>query len=156
MKPKNFKELEHALYFSVLLLVPLHLTGTYQNIIHGIDKGYGHHFPIQCYIILALYLIILVAADTYMLHTRNFEPAKAMAHYWLLSCVLLAIVYSDITFFPEGMQLAFLLVFSPYCLLIPLYEQFFEGTAYYFLATAIFCVANLLICNKSKIKNSLS
>ena len=60
MEESRIERLEYTLCFLVMGLIPLHLYLDLFNLTHGIDKGYGHSFPLLSYILIGVYLLIVL------------------------------------------------------------------------------------------------
>ena len=111
-----------------LLLIPIHLIGCCVNAVHSIDKGYGHSYPPDAYVLMGAWLVIVAVLDLSLLCGRSFPFAAALRRYWLFSAAVLAIMAAIMLLdAPETLRNLLLLplMLSPYGILFPLLEGFF-------------------------------
>ena len=59
-----------------MLLIPLQLCLSIANLFYGIDKGYGHSFPLWSYVLSAAYLCVVLSADGFMICVGRLELSK--------------------------------------------------------------------------------
>ena len=152
MRKDRLKRLEDILILGVLLLIPLHGYLSFLNLINGVDKGYGHSYPMQSYVLMGIYLLIVLAQDIFMLRYRRFEPAKELRWYWGSACVALIVVSLLYVFdFHIDLISALGLFYAPFMVLVPLLEL--PGAAANGSATLIslsvaevFCLVNWAVC----------
>lgn len=144
--------LECILCFSVAGLVPLHLYLDLFNLTHGIDKGYGHSFPMSSYVLIGVYLLIVLTTDIFMIRYRKFEVARALRKYWGSACIAL-IVAGVLHFALDRLtEISFLcLLYAPFMVLVPLLELLgvpVYGHTSLFSVAAVggFCLMNWAIC----------
>ena len=151
MKETPKEKLEYILCCFVLLLIPLHLYLTFLNLFHGIDKGYGHSFPLRSYILIGLYLLILAAVDIFILVTGRFASARGLSRYWCSSLSALVASLFIFWFFPNASGLLLLLfLYSPLIILTPLLEYpGFPVMPHRLVITVLFCLLQWLICRRA-------
>ena len=111
-----------------LLLIPIHLIGCCVNAVHSIDKGYGHSYPPDAYVLMGAWLAIVAAIDLSLLCGGRFAFSAGLRRYWLLSAAVLAVTVPILLWdAPETLRnlIALPLMLSPYGILFPLLEGFF-------------------------------
>ena len=84
-----------------MLLIPLQLCLSIANLFYGIDKGYGHSFPLWSYVLSAAYLCVVLSADGFMICVGRLELSKFVGRYWLSACGALAAA-ALLRLVPEG------------------------------------------------------
>ncbi len=151
-KPTNY-QLESILLRLIVLLIPVHVAGSYINTINSIDKGYGHSYPIGTYILIALWLLIVIAVDIFTIYNKGFIASTALKWYWVISALILMMMFFVKT--TDSLLVALLLLLTPFGVLFPLFEVFFiEGvTANTMVAVIPFCVLNWCICKFAPNRN---
>ncbi len=148
MKENKIERIEYILCSMMLGLVPLHLYLSFINFIYGIDKGYGHSYPLRCYILIGLYLFTILAANIFIIYRRGFELLKELCRYWAFSCTILILVPLIQIIMPEGSLLGLIfLFFTPYLILYPLLDLFgAEGLTINLIIVGCFCLFNWVLC----------
>lgn len=153
MRGNRVKQIEDILVLGFGVQILLHLYLSFLNLANGIDKGYGHSFPVHSYVLIGVYLLIVLATDAFMLCQRRFEPAKALCRYWGSAFIAVALVLF-LYFVMSGaadMIKALSLLYAPCVVLRPLLE-FLGITANesfdYVSVTAVgcFCLFNWAVC----------
>lgn len=149
MEKSRAERLEYIVGFSTWGLVPLHLYLGFLNLVHGIDKGYGHSYPLRSYVLIGVYLLIMLGADGYMLRYRSFALSKALRRYWGSALVAVGIVLLLYWTAPNGggaVTIACLL-YVPFVVLGPLLELLQITEAGVSLAVVgAFCLFNWAVC----------
>ena len=98
-KPINH-QLESSLLCLIALLIPVHMVGSYINTINSIDKGYGHSYPMATYILIALWLLIVIAVDVFTIYNKGFIASTALKWHWVVSALILIVMfYSNLSIF---------------------------------------------------------
>lgn len=87
---KRLWKLDQGLCVLLMLLIPLQLCLSIANLFYGIDKGYGHSFPLWSYVLSAAYLCVVLSADGFMICVGRLELSKFVGRYWLSACGALA------------------------------------------------------------------
>ena len=131
---KRLWKLDQGLCVLLMLLIPLQLCLSIANLFYGIDKGYGHSFPLWSYVLSAAYLCVVLSADGFMICVGRLELSKFVGRYWLSV--------------PEGGMIALLLLaYTPVLVLVPLLETLGIGEISPMMAAVgMFCLCNWLIC----------
>ena len=152
MEESRIERLEYTLCFLVMGLIPLHLYLDLFNLTHGIDKGYGHSFPMSSYVLIGVYLLIVLTTDIFMIRYRKFAVAGALRKYWGSACIAL-IVAGVLHFALDRLtEISFLcLLYAPFMVLVPLLELLgvpVYGHTSLFSVAAVggFCLLNWAIC----------
>ena len=83
---KRLWKLDQGLCVLLMLLIPLQLCLSIANLFYGIDKGYGHSFPLWSYVLSAAYLCVVLSADGFMICVGRLELSKFVGRYWLSAC----------------------------------------------------------------------
>ena len=149
-KPTNH-QLESVLLRLLVLLIPVHVVGSYINTINSIDKGYGHSYPMGTYILIALWLLIVIAVDVFIIYHKDFTASVALKRYWGISTIILMVMLFIKT--TESVFIALPLLFTPFVMLFPLLEVFLvEGTTD-IVIVILFCILNWCICKFSPNRN---
>ena len=81
---KRLWKLDQGLCVLLMLLIPLQLCLSIANLFYGIDKGYGHSFPLWSYVLSAAYLCVVLSADGFMICVGRLELSKFVGR--LCSC----------------------------------------------------------------------
>lgn len=146
MKKTRSQQMESILLRVIVLLIPVHVIGSYINTINSIDKGYGHSYPMGTYILIALWLLIVITVDVFTIYNKGFIASTALKWYWVVSALILIVMFFVKT--TDSLLVALLLLLTPFGVLFPLLEAFFiEGvTANAMSAVIPFCVLNWCIC----------
>lgn len=146
MKKPIFPKLENVLILLVVLLIPVHLIGSYINAIDSIDKGDGHSYSMMNYLLITLWLLIVIAVDAFIIFNKGFIASKALKGYWGISAVILIVVFCIRT--TDSLLIALLLLLTPYGVLFPVLERFFVVTitANSLIIVILFCIFNWCIC----------
>ena len=84
---KRLWKLDQGLCVLLMLLIPLQLCLSIANLFYGIDKGYGHSFPLWSYVLSAAYLCVVLSADGFMICVGRLELSKFVGRYWLSACL---------------------------------------------------------------------
>lgn len=147
MKKITAQQLESILLRLIILLIPVHLVGSYINAIDSIDKGYGHSYSMATYILIGLWLLIMLAVDAFILINRSFICSKALSGYWSISTVILVVVLVFIKT-TDSVLIALLILITPYGILFPLFEMVFveNTTTISLIVIILFCVLNWGVC----------
>lgn len=147
MKISAIQKLEPILLRLIILLIPVHMVGSYVNAIDSIDKGYGHSYSMATYVLIALWLLIVVAVDTFTIINKGFICSKVLSGYWMISTVILAVVLVFIKT-TDSVLIALLILITPYGILFPLFEVFFieTTTTISLIVIVLFCLLNWCIC----------
>ena len=147
MKKLTTQQFESILLRLLILLIPLHMAGSYINAINSIDKGYGHSYSMATYILICLWLLVMLTADAFILINRHFICSKALSGYWLISAIILAVVLAFIKT-TDSVLIALLMLITPYGILFPLFELFFidNTTISTLIVIILFCVLNWGVC----------
>lgn len=98
---KRLWKLDQGLCVLLMLLIPLQLCLSIANLFYGIDKGYGHSFPLWSYVLSAAYLCVVLSADGFMICVGRLELSKFVGRYWLSACGALAAA-ALLRLVPEG------------------------------------------------------
>lgn len=152
MKESGLERLECTLCFAVMGLIPLHLYLSASNLVNSIDKGYGHSFPLGAYVLIGVYLLIVLAADLFIIRRRKFEAANALRWYWLSACAAVAVgLFLHLTAWEQDAVLLLSLLYSPYVVLTPLLERLGAGMEEHagvvsLAAVGAFCLFNWAVC----------
>ena len=152
MEETRLERLEYILCFAVMGLVPLHLCLSVSNLANGIDKGYGHSYPLCAYVLIGLYLMIVLATDLFMICQRKLEAAKALRWYWFSACgAVVAALFLYLTASEHDAVMLLSLLYSPYVVLTPLLELLEAGMEEYdgmvsLAAVGAFCLFNWAVC----------
>ena len=109
MGEKRLWKLDQGLCVLLMLLIPLQLCLSIANLFYGIDKGYGHSFPLWSYVLSAAYLCVVLSADGFMICVGRLELSKFVGRYWLSACGALAAA-ALLRLVPEGGMIALLLL----------------------------------------------
>lgn len=144
---KRLWKLDQGLCVLLMLLIPLQLCLSIANLFYGIDKGYGHSFPLWSYVLSAAYLCVVLSADGFMICIGRLELSKFVGRYWLSACGALAAA-ALLRLVPEGGMIALLLLaYTPVLVLVPLLETLGIGEISPMMAAVgMFCLCNWLIC----------
>lgn len=144
---KRLWKLDQGLCVLLMLLIPLQLCLSIANLFYGIDKGYGHSFPLWSYVLSAAYLCVVLSADGFMICVGRLELSKFVGRYWLSACGALAAA-ALLRLVPEGGMIALLLLaYTPVLVLVPLLETLGIGEISPMMAAVgMFCLCNWLIC----------
>ena len=144
--------LEYILCFLNAGLILLHLYLDFFNLTHGIDKGYGHSFPLCSYVLIGAYLLVVLATDIFMIRCRQFELCKTLRKYWGSACIALIVVGVLHFALDRLMEISFLcLLYTPFLVLVPLLEFLGvppsgETTLFSIAAVGAFCLFNWAVC----------
>ena len=149
-KPINH-QLESSLLCLIALLIPVHIAGSYINTINSIDKGYGHSYPMATYILIALWLLIVIAVDVFIFYNKGFTASTALKRYWGISTVILTVMFLIKT--TDSVLIALLLLLTPFAMLFPLLEVFLVEETTDIIIVILFCVLNWCICKFVPYKN---
>ena len=101
MGEKRLWKLDQGLCVLLMLLIPLQLCLSIANLFYGIDKGYGHSFPLWSYVLSAAYMSVVLSADGFMICVGRLELSKFVGRYWLSACGALAVA-ALLRLVPEG------------------------------------------------------
>ena len=144
---KRLWKLDQGLCVLLMLLIPLQLCLSIANLFYGIDKGYGHSFPLWSYVLSAADLCVVLSADGFMICVGRLELSKFVGRYWLSACGALAAA-ALLRLVPEGGMIALLLLaYTPVLVLVPLLETLGIGEISPMMAAVgMFCLCNWLIC----------
>ena len=132
---KRLWKLDQGLCVLLMLLIPLQLCLSIANLFYGIDKGYGHSFPLWSYVLSAAYLCVVLSADGFMICVGRLELSKFVGRYWLSACGALAAA-ALLRLVPEGGMIALLLLAT-----LGIGE-----ISPMMAAVGMFCLCNWLIC----------
>lgn len=152
MEESRIDRLECTVIFLILGLLPLHLYLSFSNLVNGIEKGYGHSFPIRSYVWIGIYLLIVLASDAFMLRYRKFEASKELRRYWGSACIALIVVVVFHFALDSLTGISFLcLLYAPFMVLVPILELLRvpvqgDTSLYSFAAVGTFCLVNWAIC----------
>lgn len=151
MKKNLAERLEYLVGFSSWGLIPLHMYIIFLDFIHGIDKSYGYSDPVrtcELYVLAAVYLLIVLGGDAFMLWQRDFALSRVLRRYWGSSFAVLTVVLllhisaSD----DGGMAAVLCLLYSPFPVLGPLLELLKISTHASLIAVGAFCLLNWAVC----------
>lgn len=149
-KMKKEEQFENILCVLTVSLIPLHLYLSLINVIYGIDKGYGHSFPLRSFILIGIYLSIILLLDVFMLRKFKFTFSIGLRRYWasagIVSIIFLILIA---TAMPEGgfsMIAIPFLAYTPFIVLLPLLEILgLDETIPCYIAISGFCLLNWVI-----------
>ena len=134
---KRLWKLDQGLCVLLMLLIPLQLCLSIANLFYGIDKGYGHSFPLWSYVLSAAYLCVVLSADGFMICVGRLELSNNRGRYWLSASGALA----------AAALLRLVLAYTPVLVLVPLLETLGIGEISPMMAAVgMFCLCNWLIC----------
>ena len=151
MVQRPAQQIEKILSVLTLCLIPVHLIGSWINAINSIDKGYGHTYPLETYVLIGFYLLVVVAVDLYILFKQQFVHIKGYLFYWGISAIIVFLSLLGLMIFDTytiGPILVIPILATPYGMLFPLVECFFienSPTNYCFIIL-IFCLLNWGLC----------
>ena len=152
MEETRLDRLECILCFLNAGLVLLHLYLDLFNLTHGIDKGYGHSFPLRSYVLIGAYLLVVLTTDVFMIRYRKFELSRALRRYWGSACIALIVVGVLHFAMDRLVEISFLcLLYAPFMVLVPLLEFLGvppsgETTLFSIAAVGGFCLFNWAVC----------
>lgn len=130
---------------AALLWVALHVCAALHNLVHGINKGSGHSYGWQGYLLAGTYLLCLLALDALAGFSGSMEAGRVMAIYWTAGGALMTGLLAAHT---AGMDLPmgvlFPLMLTPFPPLCPFLEALAETTAGAFCLTIALCLAHTL------------
>ena len=145
------QQIERALSVLTICLIPVHVIGSGINAINSIDKGYGHTYPLETYVLMGFYLLVVIAVDLYILFRHQFAHLKGYLFYWGISsviifCSLLGLMIFDT--YTIGPIIIVPLLATPYGILFPLAETFFieASSKSYCFTILLFCLLNWGLC----------
>ncbi len=148
---KNNEWLDDMLCGLSLCLIPLHIFSSFTNLANGIDKGYGHSYPVRSYVMIGIYLLVIAAVLAYMVCQRRFGIAKGWNIYWLSAGIALLVAALLGLFAPSFAENNLVVVaaifYAPYMVLAPLLEMFGTETVLpLLLIVSTLCFLCWLIC----------
>ena len=151
MIQQSTRQIEKILSVLTLCLIPVHLVGSWINSINSIDKGYGHTYPLETYALIGFYLLVVVAADLYILFRQQFVHLKGYLFYWGISSIIVFLSLLGLMIFDTytiGPIIVVPLLATPYGILFPLAELFFieNSPTYYCFLILLFCLLNWGLC----------
>lgn len=151
MIQRAVQQIEKALPILTICLIPIHLIGSCINAINSIDKGYGHSYPIETYLLMGLYLLIVIAVDLHILFKQQFVYIRGYLFYWGCSSVIIIFSLLGLIFFDTytiGPIIVLPLMSSPYGILFPLLESFFieNSPSNMCFISLLFCLLNYSLC----------
>lgn len=145
MKYPTIQKLQSILFYLTISLIPIQMIGSFINTVDSIDKGYGHSYSVMTYVLIAVWLLIVIADDVFIITNRQFICSKALSAYWGISIILLLVVLVCIP--SDNIYIAMLVLITPYAMLYPLLEMFLlENTIAIFSVVILFCGINFCIC----------
>lgn len=141
-------KLENILCVFWVCLLPLHIYLCYTNFIYGIDKGYGHSYPIRSYALAGLYLLVILSINLFISVKRKFELMDSYSKCWMISSISLFLAFLIGTFFSEaGGIMILLLLCTPFLIFTPFLEYLrLNVNNLSILVVFGFCFANLILC----------
>lgn len=138
---------ENALAVGVCCLLPLHLYLTVSNLFRSIDHGSGHSYPLRAYVLLAVYLLVLLAVDAYLALRRRFVLAAGLSRYFGACCgITAAMLFAAEILDYHGTWMLLGAVATPYIVLLPLLEKLFSSPLAIQIAMEIFCACSWAAC----------
>ena len=151
MKRDLAERLEYLVGFSSWGLIPLHMYIIFLDFINGIDKSYGSRDPVRTcvlYVLIAVYLLVVLGGDAFMLWQRDFALSKTLRRYWGSSFAVLAVVLLLHLSVPDGggMFAVLCLLYSPFPVLGPLLELLKISTHASLIAVGAFCLLIWAVC----------
>lgn len=151
MKRDLAERLEYLVGFSSWGLIPLHMYICFLSVINGIDKSYGFSDPVRScvlYVLIAVYLLIILGGDAFMLWQRDFVLSRVLRRYWGSSfAVLTVVLLLHLSATDDGGMVAVLcLLYSPFPVLGPLLELLKISTHASLIAVGAFCLLNWAVC----------
>ena len=151
MVQRNTQQIEKILSVLTLCLIPVHLIGSWINAINSIDKGYGHTYPLETYVLMGFYLLVVIAVDLYILCRQQFVHIKGYLFYWGISAIIVSLSLLGLMIFDTytiGPIIVVPLLATPYGILFPLVEAFLteNSSKNYCFIILIFCLVNWGLC----------
>ena len=148
---RSAQQIEKVLSILTICLIPVHLLGSGINASNSIDKGYGHSYPFETYILIGLYLLVIIAVDLHILVRRGFVHLRGYTCYWKISSIIILlslIGLATLDTYTIGPIIALPLMATPYGMLFPVVELFFfeNSSINMCFIVLLFCLLNWSLC----------